>query len=66
MSTMPIISQAKAKRMVQELTAIGDRLEADNDPAWYEVARAAASLEALRLGLLTMEPLINECSEVAA
>lgn len=66
MNTTPTISQAKAKRMVQALTTLGDRLEADNDPAWYEIARAAASLEALRLGLLTMDPLVNACSEVAA
>lgn len=59
MSTNPVITQAKAKRMVVELTAIGDRLEAENNPAWYEIARAAAALEGMRLGVAVIEPLSN-------
>lgn len=66
MSTTTILSQAQAKRMVQKLIAVGERLEAEDSRDWYEVARAAASLDALRLGLLTVEPLVNERSEVAA
>lgn len=68
MSATATISQAQAKRMVQKLIEVGDRLEAKNSRDWYEVARAAASLDALRLGLLTVElleiPLWD--SEVAA
>lgn len=65
MSTQQL-SQTKAKRIVAELTRIGDQLEAADDPRWYEIARAAATLEALRLGVLTVEPHLTLVEEVAA
>lgn len=35
---------------VRNLQAIGDRLEAAGDPDWLPIARAAMTLEAMRIG----------------
>lgn len=59
------ITQSRARDMVGRLTAAGERLEAMEDPAWFEVARAAAFLEGLRLGLIKVECYGQEKAEVA-
>ncbi|UCV02332.1 hypothetical protein [Dechloromonas denitrificans] len=43
---------AKIAALVTELQAIGDRFEAAGDKRWFTVARAAAILEAIRLGFI--------------
>lgn len=55
MSTVTI-SQQQAATMVKQLENLGQRLESINNPDWYTVARAAAMLESLRLGLATIAP----------
>lgn len=50
------IPQAQARQLVSNLTAIGDKLEAAGNPEWIDIAKAAATLESLRLGVLTVEP----------
>lgn len=51
--TTTITSEEVAK-IVIELQEFGDRLEAKRDPNWLKIARAAALLEALRLGIATI------------
>lgn len=53
---MNTISCGQAERMVDRLTAVGERLEAEARPEWLVVAQAAALIEAIRLGLLTVTP----------
>lgn len=53
------IPQETARQMVADLTAIGDKLEAENSPLWFRAARAAATLESLRLGVAAIEPFPN-------
>lgn len=55
MSTAPI-TQQQALKIVERLIKLGQRLESANNPDWFIVASAAATLEALRLGLITIEP----------
>lgn len=50
-----VISQATIKCMVTKCTEAADRLEAIHAPDWFAVAQAAATLEALRLGLAEVE-----------
>ena len=57
---MNTLSFDQASRMVDRLTAAGDRLEAEARPEWLVVAQAAALIEALRLGLLAVAPMGNE------
>lgn len=45
----------KAAQVVNSLTALGDQMEAAHNPQWLIVAKAAAMLEAMRLGLLVIE-----------
>lgn len=58
MSTLTI-QQEQARRVVADLTALGEKLEAENNPLWIKAARAAATLEGMRLGIATMEPFDN-------
>lgn len=53
------IQQERARRIVADLTALGDQLEAQNNPLWIAAARAAATLEGMRLGVAAIEPLYN-------
>lgn len=58
MSTLTI-RQEEARKAVADLTAIGDKLEAESSPLWYLAARAAMLLESLRLGIAEIEPFAN-------
>lgn len=60
-----VVPQDQAKAMVAALVAIGDELEAKDDPRWYDVARTAAALEGIRLGVIEVAPLYQPRSEVA-
>ena len=57
---MNTLSFDQASRMVDRLTAVGERLEAEARPEWLVVAQAAALIDAIRLGLLTVTPAANE------
>lgn len=50
------ITQQQARDMAKRLENLGMRLELDKSPDWFTVAKAAAMLEAIRLGLTTIEP----------
>lgn len=50
------ISQQQARDMAKRLENLGMRLELDKSPDWFTVAKAAAMIESLRLGLATIEP----------
>lgn len=54
MSTVTI-TQQQAEKLVKRLEALGTRLESANNPDWFIVASAAATLESLRLGLTTID-----------
>lgn len=54
--TAHTIPQAQARQMVAALTALGDQLEAQNNPLWIRAAQAAAALEGVRLGVAVIEP----------
>lgn len=56
MSALHTIPQGKARDLVFLLTALGDELEAAQNPVWFSLAQAAATLEGLRLGLIEIEP----------
>lgn len=45
------VSSANIARLVNELQTIGDRFEKRKNSNWLPIARAAAILESLRLGL---------------
>ena len=53
------ISQDKARQLVADLEALGDQLEAQQNPLWFKAARAAAVLEGMRLGVAAIEPFSN-------
>ncbi|MBI2307543.1 MAG: hypothetical protein HYU78_09585 [Rhodocyclales bacterium] len=55
MNTMTI-PQAQARQLVADLEALGEQLEAQDNPLWYRAARAAAALEGMRLGVAAIEP----------
>lgn len=57
---MNTLSFDQASRMVDRLTVVGERLEAEARPEWVVVAQAAALIEAIRLGLLAVAPAGNE------
>lgn len=57
MSALQTIPQTNAEALVRFLTALGDEFEANGDAHWLPIAQAAATLEGLRLGLATIEPL---------
>lgn len=59
METAHTIPQAQARQIVSNLTALGDKLEAENNPMWVAAASAAAALEGLRLGVSAIEPFDN-------
>lgn len=50
------ITQQQARDMAKRLENLGMRLELDKSPDWFAVAKAAAMLESLRLGLAAIEP----------
>ncbi|MDP3440981.1 MAG: hypothetical protein U0989_02610 [Azonexus sp.] len=50
------ITQQQATDMAKRLENLGMRLELDKSPDWYTVAKAAALLESIRLGLAAIEP----------
>lgn len=50
------ITQQQARDMAKRLENLGMRLELDKSPDWFTVAKAAAMLESIRLGLATIEP----------
>jgi hypothetical protein len=58
------VRQKDAKAAVDSLIAIGDQLEAADDPRWFPVARAAALLESLRLGVAEVAPHYSQRHEV--
>lgn len=45
------VSSANIARLVNELQTIGDRFEKRGNKSWLPIARAAAILESLRLGI---------------
>lgn len=59
METAHTIPQAQARQLVSNLTALGDKLEAESNPLWIAAASAAAALESLRLGVSAIEPFGN-------
>lgn len=50
-----ILPSKKAEQIIEELTVVGEQLETLHNPQWLVVAKAAAMLEAIRLGLLAIE-----------
>lgn len=50
-----VLPSEKAAKIVNDLTLIGEQMETLHNPQWLIVAKAAAMLEALRLGLLAIE-----------
>ena len=54
------ITQQQAKQLVQQLEALANRMETKKDADWIAVAKAAALLESLRLGLATITPAQTE------
>lgn len=60
------IQQEQARQIVADLTAVGDALEAANNPLWFKVARAAAMLEGMRLGVAAIKPFDNSPGGQAA
>lgn len=53
------IPQETARQMVADLEALGTQLEAQDNPLWIRAARAAATLEGMRLGVAAIEPFAN-------
>ena len=49
------ISSDEMRRHVERLQAVGDKMEAAGDPRWFSIARAAALLEGLRLGITLID-----------
>lgn len=56
MSTIQTIAPMQAQNLVRSLTALGDQLEAADNPAWLVIAQAAMTLEGLRLGFVEFAP----------
>lgn len=50
------IPQQQVRQLVADLEALGEQLEAQENPLWHKAARAAAALEGLRLGVAAIEP----------
>lgn len=65
MSRPHVMTQADTKAIVAGLTALGDAFEAADDPRWFTVARAAAALEGIRLGVVAVDPLHQPRREVS-
>lgn len=70
---MFVISHYVAAACVVGLTNVGDYLESQEDPAWFEVARAAALIEALLRGHVDLAkfaeqagPLCHSLGEISA
>lgn len=49
------VTPAQMASLSAELVALGDSLEAKDSPAWLTVARAAALVDGLRLGLVRVD-----------
>ena len=49
------ITSDEVRKHVEQLQAVGDRMEAAGDPRWFSIARAAALLEGLRLGITQID-----------
>jgi hypothetical protein len=60
------VPQANAKAIAAQLTAIGDEFEAQEDPRWFAIARAAALIEGMRLDVVAIEPFNPQTEQVPA
>jgi hypothetical protein len=58
------VPQANAKALASQLIALGDELEAKQDPRWFAVARAAALIEGVRLDVVAIEPFNTQTGQV--
>lgn len=56
MSAPYMIPADQSRQIAADLIALGEQLEAQNNPLWIKAARAAAALEGIRLGVAVMEP----------